>query len=158
MGNCMDMTPRVDHNINDGAFFLPLVADFGAEVFFLGQLRHKNLVKLIGYCYEDEHRMLVYEFMSGESLEKHLFKRPPFWKRVTRQTMGSWAWRRRTWPSCPRSPLAAVRQKTSKLVHIKLELSATRLSGGVGYKLRYTPRRQLRAPRSMVASRHSSAR
>ncbi|KAL5206193.1 hypothetical protein ABZP36_034402 [Zizania latifolia] len=45
-----------------------------AEVFFLGQLRHKNLVKLIGYCYEDEHRMLVYEFMSGGSLENHLFK------------------------------------------------------------------------------------
>jgi len=45
-----------------------------AEVFFLGQLRHKNLVKLIGYCYEKEHRMLVYEFMSAGSLEKHLFK------------------------------------------------------------------------------------
>ncbi|KAI4990556.1 hypothetical protein ZWY2020_038919 [Hordeum vulgare] len=45
-----------------------------AEVFFLGQLRHKNLVKLIGYCYEDEHRMLVYEFMVAGSLEKHLFK------------------------------------------------------------------------------------
>uniref|UniRef100_A0ACD5Y1K4 Uncharacterized protein n=1 Tax=Avena sativa TaxID=4498 RepID=A0ACD5Y1K4_AVESA len=45
-----------------------------AEVFFLGQLRHKNLVKLIGYCYEDEHRMLVYEFMSAGSLENHLFK------------------------------------------------------------------------------------
>ncbi|XP_047047784.1 serine/threonine-protein kinase RIPK-like [Lolium rigidum] len=45
-----------------------------AEVFFLGQLRHNNLVKLIGYCYEKEHRMLVYEFMSAGSLEKHLFK------------------------------------------------------------------------------------
>jgi serine/threonine protein kinase len=45
-----------------------------AEVFFLGQLRHENLVKLIGYCYEDEHRMLVYEYMSNGSLEKHLFK------------------------------------------------------------------------------------
>ncbi|KAI4964732.1 hypothetical protein ZWY2020_059746 [Hordeum vulgare] len=45
-----------------------------AEVFFLGQLRHKNLVKLIGYCYEDEHRMLVYEFMNAGSLETHLFK------------------------------------------------------------------------------------
>ncbi|XP_062192900.1 serine/threonine-protein kinase RIPK-like [Phragmites australis] len=45
-----------------------------AEVFFLGQLRHNNLVKLIGYCYEDEHRMLVYEYMSNGSLEKHLFK------------------------------------------------------------------------------------
>jgi serine/threonine protein kinase len=45
-----------------------------AEVFFLGQLRHKNLVKLIGYCYQAEHRMLVYEFMSYGSLENHLFK------------------------------------------------------------------------------------
>ncbi|KAL5230808.1 hypothetical protein ABZP36_029584 [Zizania latifolia] len=45
-----------------------------AEVFFLGQLRHENLVKLIGYCYEDEHRMLVYEYMSNGSLEEHLFR------------------------------------------------------------------------------------
>ncbi|CAO2163113.1 unnamed protein product [Urochloa humidicola] len=44
-----------------------------AEVFFLGQLRHENLVRLVGYCYEDEHRMLVYEYMSNGSLEKHLF-------------------------------------------------------------------------------------
>ena len=45
-----------------------------AEVFFLGQLRHDNLVKLVGYCYEDEHRMLVYEYMSNQSLENHLFR------------------------------------------------------------------------------------
>ena len=44
------------------------------EVIFLGQLRHPNLVKLIGYCYEDEHRLIVYEFMTRGSLEKHLFK------------------------------------------------------------------------------------
>eukprot|EP00267_Zea_mays_P040984 XP_008681384.1 putative protein kinase superfamily protein isoform X2 [Zea mays] len=46
-----------------------------AEVIFLGQLRHPHLVKLIGYCYQDEHRLLVYEFMARGSLEKHLFKR-----------------------------------------------------------------------------------
>ncbi|CAL9104128.1 unnamed protein product [Musa textilis] len=46
-----------------------------AEVIFLGQLRHPHLVKLIGYCCEDEHRMLVYEFVPGGSLENHLFKR-----------------------------------------------------------------------------------
>ncbi|CAL9039180.1 unnamed protein product [Musa banksii] len=45
-----------------------------AEVIFLGQLRHPNLVKLVGYCCEDEHRMLVYEFMPGGSLESHIFK------------------------------------------------------------------------------------
>ncbi|KAG5541192.1 hypothetical protein RHGRI_021148 [Rhododendron griersonianum] len=46
-----------------------------AEVIFLGQLRHQNLVKLIGYCCEEEERLLVYEFMPRGSLENHLFKR-----------------------------------------------------------------------------------
>ncbi|XWS62305.1 hypothetical protein CRYUN_Cryun07bG0199000 [Craigia yunnanensis] len=46
-----------------------------AEVIFLGQLRHPHLVKLIGYCCEDEQRLLVYEFMPRGSLENHLFKR-----------------------------------------------------------------------------------
>ncbi|XP_072983427.1 serine/threonine-protein kinase RIPK-like [Typha latifolia] len=46
-----------------------------AEVIYLGQLRHPHLVKLIGYCYEDEHRLLVYEFLVRGSLENHLFKR-----------------------------------------------------------------------------------
>lgn len=46
-----------------------------AEVDFLGQLHHPNLVKLIGYCSEDDQRLLVYEFMTRGSLENHLFKR-----------------------------------------------------------------------------------
>lgn len=45
-----------------------------AEVIFLGQLKHRNLVNLIGYCYEDEHRLLVYEYMERGSLEEKLFK------------------------------------------------------------------------------------
>ncbi|GLU10482.1 hypothetical protein SLE2022_272810 [Rubroshorea leprosula] len=46
-----------------------------AEVNYLGQLSHPNLVKLIGYCCEDDHRLLVYEYMASGSLEKHLFRR-----------------------------------------------------------------------------------
>lgn len=46
-----------------------------AEVYHLGQFSHPNLVKLIGYCCEDEHRLLVYEYMACGSLEKHLFRR-----------------------------------------------------------------------------------
>ncbi|CAN0839407.1 Serine/threonine-protein kinase RIPK, partial [Linum grandiflorum] len=45
------------------------------EVIFLGQLRHPHLVKLIGYCCEEEHRLLVYEYMPRGSLEHHLFRR-----------------------------------------------------------------------------------
>ncbi|KAL2481891.1 Protein kinase superfamily protein [Abeliophyllum distichum] len=46
-----------------------------AEVNYLGQLRHPNLVKLIGYCCEGDHRLLVYEYMASGNLEKHLFLR-----------------------------------------------------------------------------------
>uniref|UniRef100_A0ACD6A2G4 Uncharacterized protein n=1 Tax=Avena sativa TaxID=4498 RepID=A0ACD6A2G4_AVESA len=46
-----------------------------AEVNYLGQFCHPNLVKLIGYCLEDEYRLLVYECMPRGSLENHLFRR-----------------------------------------------------------------------------------
>ncbi|XWS26489.1 hypothetical protein CRYUN_Cryun26dG0036500 [Craigia yunnanensis] len=46
-----------------------------AEIIFLGQLRHPHLVKLIGYCYEEENRLLVYEYMPRGSLENQLFRR-----------------------------------------------------------------------------------
>ncbi|CAN6801242.1 hypothetical protein Bca4012_091542 [Brassica carinata] len=46
-----------------------------AEINYLGNLLHPNLVKLVGYCIEDDQRLLVYEFMPRGSLENHLFRR-----------------------------------------------------------------------------------
>ncbi|XP_010536824.1 PREDICTED: probable receptor-like protein kinase At5g56460 [Tarenaya hassleriana] len=46
-----------------------------AEVIFLGQLSHPNLVKLVGYCCEDNHRVLIYEYMARGSVENNLFSR-----------------------------------------------------------------------------------
>ncbi|XP_031388031.1 probable serine/threonine-protein kinase PBL3 isoform X2 [Punica granatum] len=46
-----------------------------AEVNYLGQLHHENLVKLIGYCAESDNRLLVYECMPRGSLENHLFRK-----------------------------------------------------------------------------------
>ncbi|XP_030537597.1 probable serine/threonine-protein kinase PBL9 [Rhodamnia argentea] len=51
-----------------------------AEVNYLGQLYHPHLVRLIGYCLEDEHRLLVYEFMPRGSLENHLFRRGSYFQ------------------------------------------------------------------------------
>ncbi|CAH2060209.1 unnamed protein product, partial [Thlaspi arvense] len=51
-----------------------------AEVNYLGQFSHPHLVKLIGYCLEDEHRLLVYEFMPRGSLENHLFRRGSYFQ------------------------------------------------------------------------------
>ncbi|CAH1418195.1 unnamed protein product [Lactuca virosa] len=51
-----------------------------AEVNYLGQFSHPNLVELIGYCLEDEQRLLVYEFMPRGSLENHLFRRGSYFQ------------------------------------------------------------------------------
>ncbi|CAN8245165.1 unnamed protein product [Cochlearia groenlandica] len=50
--------------------------EFFAEVMVLSLAQHPNLVNLIGYCVEDEQRVLVYEFMPNGSLEDHLFDLP----------------------------------------------------------------------------------
>ena len=47
--------------------------EFIAEVTTIGSLHHKNLVKLIGWCYESKELLLVYEFMPNGSLDKYLF-------------------------------------------------------------------------------------
>lgn len=46
-----------------------------AEVIYLGQLRHPNLVKLIGYSCENDQRLLVYEYMAKGNLDRQLFSR-----------------------------------------------------------------------------------
>lgn len=51
-----------------------------AEINYLGQLHHPNLVTLVGYCLEDDHRLLVYEFMPRGSLENHLFRRGSYFQ------------------------------------------------------------------------------
>ncbi|KAL2333395.1 hypothetical protein Fmac_014608 [Flemingia macrophylla] len=45
-----------------------------AGVNYLGQLRHPNLIKLLGYCLDVENQLLVYEFMPKGSLENYLFR------------------------------------------------------------------------------------
>ncbi|XP_044465146.1 probable serine/threonine-protein kinase PIX13 isoform X2 [Mangifera indica] len=51
--------------------------EWQSEVNFLGRISHPNLVKLLGYCWEDKELLLVYEFMQKGSLENHLFRRNP---------------------------------------------------------------------------------
>ncbi|TXG69391.1 hypothetical protein EZV62_004326 [Acer yangbiense] len=47
--------------------------EYTAEVKIISQLRHRNTVKLIGWCHEKD-LILVYEFMPNGSLDSHLFK------------------------------------------------------------------------------------
>ncbi|KAJ9699040.1 hypothetical protein PVL29_007892 [Vitis rotundifolia] len=46
---------------------------FLAEVETIGSVHHVNLVRLIGFCAEKSHRLLVYEYMCNGSLDKWIF-------------------------------------------------------------------------------------
>ncbi|OEL36712.1 Receptor-like serine/threonine-protein kinase ALE2, partial [Dichanthelium oligosanthes] len=46
--------------------------EFLAEVEMLGRLHHRNLVKLLGICVEENARCLVYELIPNGSVESHL--------------------------------------------------------------------------------------
>ncbi|KAG0553555.1 hypothetical protein KC19_12G020200 [Ceratodon purpureus] len=50
---------------------------FEAEVQTLGLIHHVNLVRLLGYCTENDYHMLVYEFMANSSLDKWIFGDDP---------------------------------------------------------------------------------
>ncbi|MBA0610528.1 hypothetical protein Godav_011360 [Gossypium davidsonii] len=63
--------------------------EFRTEVSVIAQTHHRNLVKLLGYCDESQHRMLVYEYLSNGTLASFLFGDiKPSWNQRTQIAMG----------------------------------------------------------------------
>ncbi|KAF1861246.1 hypothetical protein Lal_00013972 [Lupinus albus] len=59
--------------------------EFMTELKIIGRTHHKNLVRLLGFCNENNHRLLVYEFMPNGALSSLLFaqgERPSWSQRV----------------------------------------------------------------------------
>ncbi|XP_022991503.1 cysteine-rich receptor-like protein kinase 10 [Cucurbita maxima] len=48
--------------------------EFMSEAKLLGGVQHRNVVALLGYCVHGSEKLLVYEYVSNESLDKLLFK------------------------------------------------------------------------------------
>ncbi|KAK8950096.1 hypothetical protein KSP40_PGU012706 [Platanthera guangdongensis] len=99
-----------------------------AEVNYLGQFQHPNLVKLIGYCLEDEHRLLVYEFMPRGSLENHLFRRGSYFQPL------SWSLRMKVALGAARG-LAFLHGSEAKVIYRDFKTSNILLDSNYGAKL-----------------------
>ncbi|CAO2183317.1 unnamed protein product [Urochloa humidicola] len=66
--------------------------EFWAEITVIGRINHINLVRTWGFCSEGKHKMLVYEYVENESLDKHLFgtdRRPLPWNERYRIAVGT---------------------------------------------------------------------
>lgn len=74
---------RLDNIVEDGE------REFQTEVRAIGRIHHKNLVRLLGFCEDGSHKLLVYECMSNGSLADLIFRPEscPSWDERVRITL-----------------------------------------------------------------------
>ncbi|VVA33220.1 PREDICTED: G-type lectin S-receptor [Prunus dulcis] len=110
---------RLDNMVKDNEL------EFKAEINSIGKTNHKNLVQLLGFCNEGQHRILVYEFMSNGSLAGFLFG----------ESMPNWYKRRQIALGIARGLLYLHEDCSSQIIHCDIKPQNILLDDSIGARI-----------------------